>query len=416
MALPTHYVNRTTGELVEFVVKDTRPTQHVAMMACEPGMHAWRFLGPARKVGHTVDHTGEKWVHPTSFQWTEQAGVRSHEVPAKYRRTDCDDPVVFVCTYCPASISGVCGTKDAEKCAPCELKYRKRVRFIAREPVKVAPPRSVVLLTTTAPGVKRHCWAHLYSDSKGKAQPSTRCNDFDGKVHDWCPCGEGEPLDSRHLIGAWNEDLGLRWNRLITDLRRGGALEGGFEQFEGAEYFKAVEPQKRGALHLHVLIRLKAVWVETPALREWVRELAVHHGFGHQVDLQVIGMGDLDHVKAARYVAKYVTKANASSTAAPVVRRPHQVLACDHETGDLYTVHDTGCDCDRVRGDSVHDGHRLPRKQRAWTASRRWGLSLGVVIASQRLFGMGKVEESRAMVDASLAKAMEDPVEEDLTT
>lgn len=402
-----------------------RPVEHFTPegLPTDCGSHTWAYVGPAWRQG--VDATAyrpEDGLRDALEFVGKHVGRPQHEVkrperpekagavvvPARYRRADCDAPNLFRCLNCTVLTSFACMSKDEDKCAKCEMRYRKAVRYIAREPLKVARPGSVVLLTTTAPGAQRHCNVHRYW-ADGKSRPSVRCEEGvphpDGRPHDFCPCGEeGHALTTRDEIAAWNVDGVTRWNRMATDLRRGSSLTGGRADFERMEYFKATEPQKRGALHFHVLIRVPRVLVLDDELRGWLRDLAVSHGFGHEVDVQLIGDGDLDHVKAARYVAKYVTKANRGSAQIALPKRPDRVLVQDEESGDLYTQHHPGCDCSTSK-DGMHASHRPVRRPRAWTASRRWGLSLGLVRASQRLYAAGMQAESREMVTASLTRA-----------
>jgi hypothetical protein len=89
---------------------------------------------------------------------------------------------------------------------------------------------------------------------------------------------------------------------------------------DGFAYFRAVEPQKRGALHLHVLLvhgkplPVEAIW-----------SAAVHAGFGCRVDFSPIDPGS---TRQAGYVAKYVSKATDQRSDCPWD-------TLDVETGEL---------------------------------------------------------------------------------
>lgn len=94
-------------------------------------------------------------------------------------------------------------------------------------------------------------------------------------------------------MGVWNREAGARWNHLRTLLRR---------EYPGVEFYRAVEPQKRGALHLHVII-----WAPMPLDPLVLQELALRAGFGCNTRLDVCH-GREDGARFANYVTKYVTK------------------------------------------------------------------------------------------------------------
>jgi hypothetical protein len=88
------------------------------------------------------------------------------------------------------------------------------------------------------------------------------------------------------------------------------------------EYLRAVETQKRGALHLHVI-----VWSPEPLDPHALHEMALDLGFGCQMDLAPIESGSKKH---AYYVAKYVTKSTSERYAVP-----WNPLVVDEETGEM---------------------------------------------------------------------------------
>ncbi len=106
-------------------------------------------------------------------------------------------------------------------------------------------------------------------------------------------------------------DLYASWSRLRIILKRGGYL---------SEYAAALEVQRRGALHLHVLATGSYVPV-----RELSR-LAVRAGFGPVVDVRAVKGDALEDAKnSAAYVAKelagYVMKDGKSLADKTAVRR-----------------------------------------------------------------------------------------------
>lgn len=198
-----------------------------------------------------------------------------------------------------------CGTSDSNTCGPCAETYRKRVMSIAASGAKSAHAQRTWFLTFTAPGNKAH-----------EMRAGVRC-----------PCTPDEGVD----LAQWNGRAVDRWN----DLARALARAWGVERFE---YFKAVEVQKRGALHLHVIVRLPA---PRKLSKTRVRFLAIRHGYGHEVDVQAVNEAGA----AAWYVAKYVAKASSDRHEVPYVHRV---------TGEVG-----------------------PGRWRTWTTSRMWGESMG---------------------------------------
>jgi hypothetical protein len=152
-----------------------------------------------------------------------------------------------------------------------------------------------------------------------------------------CPC---TPAGGVHL-GQWNGTFGERFNDFVTDLRRTLGVE--------IEYFKTSEAQKRGALHAHGIFRC-AVPVTVP--RSLVVKLAMRHGFGHVVDVQVVKGTDVQRL--ARYFTKYVSKSADVRAEVPFVHRT---------TGEVG-----------------------PGRWRLWTASRSWGSSMADVRQAQRVW------------------------------
>jgi hypothetical protein len=112
--------------------------------------------------------------------------------------------------------------------------------------------------------------------------------------------------------GVWNASAGRRWDRLRRSLVR---------EFPGLEFFRAVELQVRGVIHLHVIVWSPGRRMTAPA----VQPFALAAGFGCNV--KVTHSGD-DVARFARYVTKYVTKSTDDRAECP-----WEVL--DPSTGEL---------------------------------------------------------------------------------
>lgn len=245
----------------------------------------------------------------------------------------CDAPNLLRCDGCAVEVALRCATSRESKCTPCARAYKHRVRRVAGSGLRGRRLVTVGggFLTLTAPGDREH-------RIPGAERPC-RCT----------PPGGVE-------MGAWNAGAGARFNRLMRDLRRLPGLE-------SLEYFKAAEVQKRGALHFHVLVRLGEGGVLALSL-EQLRELALKHGFGHEVDVQPV---DPKHV---RYVAKYVAKAADQRPSVPWRRLRHKRVRLVDQHGEIVV--------DRV--DTWTDRHAT---YRTWSGSRRWGLAMRQIVADQ---------------------------------
>ena len=234
-----------------------------------------------------------------------------------HRLESCESPVWMGCWLCSFRRLARCKSSDEKRCVHCAGRYRRRVCRVADSGRVRYPGRQLLMLTLTAPGDGEH---------------------VDKRTGRVCGCTKEGGTDLAH----WNQRLGHNWNRFLQDLRRMWRHH--------LQYFRGVEVQKRGALHLHVLVRLgPRGLVLNHHEREKLRELAMHHGFGHEVRCEAVRDGG-----ASGYVAKYVSKAVADRGEVPWRR-------VDNATGEV----------------------RLKASYRTWSCSRRWGQTMAAVIAEQ---------------------------------
>ena len=188
------------------------------------------------------------------------------------------------------------------------------------------------MLTLTAPGAPGH--REFIPNTPGQ--------------HGVCGCEVGDDglvLD----VGGWNASAGQRWNRLAVELRR---------RLPDLAYWRAVEVQRRGALHLHVLLASQGA-LDAPE----VRRLAMAAGFGCNVRWDPLRGHPAG---AARYVAKYVTKGASDRWTVPWRRD-----LVDKITGELTT--------------------QTYPTYRAWSCSRSWGITM----AELRTVAAQAIEASR---------------------
>jgi hypothetical protein len=228
---------------------------------------------------------------------------------------DCDVPIRLVCLACGAAAVARCDTSQAGRCAPCARRNRNRVRWLIQDGIEFVPIGTAVLLTVTAPSEKgAHCLRHRKCGGGG----------WDCVA---CPCSPVGGVD----LAEWNASLTKRMNRLLEAMRRGEAspMVGGRRRPVGFDYLQGRELQERGALHVHaVLIPRGRAPLQFD--RKALRELAMRHGFGHELKLERIGTSGHGGSKAkspgrvAGYVSKYVSKAADERGRAPWASLPRR--------------------------------------------------------------------------------------------
>lgn len=208
------------------------------------------------------------------------------------RRVDCDRPLRVVCRQptCGHVEQWPCNVSSSAKCAPCSERTRKRYARVIETGLADAPGHAY-FLTLTAPGDGAHQqW--VQGQQRGR-RPDCSCHDHGLSM------------------AQWNRQESACWNRLRTALAR---LSGGLA------YAGAVEAQKRGALHRHVVIRSL-----TPLTPTEVQVLAMAAGYGCVFDLQVITSA----AGIARYLSKYVTKGGDRDSV------PWEAVDVNHTTGEI---------------------------------------------------------------------------------
>jgi hypothetical protein len=277
----------------------------------------------------TVHH--RRWCGDHKMVWLRWADGHT--------KSNCDRPVWFGCESCGELSMGRCGSTNVEQCKPCGHAHRRRVGRIVCS--GRYPGGTVFLLTLTAPTDAQHF------------KPNG----------EECDCSK--EWAGRFDMADWNAQAGSCFNRFWQALRRATG--------QNLQYFKGTEPQQRGALHFHIPFRVERGLVVNVGM---VRALAIAHGFGHSVDLQVVkDDGGL------RYVAKYVSK-GASLRATVPWRR------VDAATGEVA---------------------QWPT-YRTWSASRHWGQTMASVKAAQKAWWSGQqLGSSGAVAGAPAPEAAFNP-------
>jgi hypothetical protein len=249
-----------------------------------------------------------------------------------------------------------CGTRRVARCPPCAEVFRADAYQLLRAGLaggKGIPdtisghPR--LFVTFTAPSFGP---VHSSRIRRGRVQ---RCRPARPEAR--CPHGRPRRCAARHLAGdpalgqpicvdcydysravLWNALAPQLWKRTTIYLGRALARQAGltvaqFRTLARVSYVKVAEYQARGAVHLHVVVRLDGsdlhspppAWASVELLAAAVRHtsarvaLACPLGgpqmrWGDQLDLRPIypGAGERSVGQVAGYLAKYATKATES--------------------------------------------------------------------------------------------------------
>ncbi len=280
---------------------------------------------------HDESGSGEHHACEGSHDGSHDLHVRGYWSAGRVPGLDCDQPVRWACRDCVHAVPGRCGCHRESKCVPCSWVHRRRLVRVADSGAHRATGYSY-FLTVTAPGTA----PHMVWSPKGTRRARVICG-----------CDEGVEL------ADWNPTAGSRWNHLRTLINRRGRVE----------FMRTVEIQKRGAIHLHLMI-----WSPVPLDVLTIQSDALAAGFGC-----VLRMDRLDAQRHAHYVAKYVTKACDSRDEVP-----WRTDVLDESTGEIRPMH-------------THATYR------AWSASRGWGLTMRVIREALRARAIARAAEVAAL-------------------
>lgn len=324
----------------------------------------------------------------------------------------CQRPVYMrrrdVATGAETMVSIRCGTRIASLCPSCAALYRGDVSAVLREGLfSVSEDEVIILLTLTAPTFGQMHFVPPPAPPKDSKAHASWVRRFSKRK---CRCGTrhksgdkawtGVPLDA----GGYDYEAQVRWNRLVPRLwsRTADELTRVIGFAGRLPYAAVTEFQRRGAVHLHVLMRIPVSFAlgeyeDAGAIRSRVIEDIVarvgayapgdsaRHRFswGEKAHAQVItdAMGK-DKARAAGYLAKLVTYSAKSigtdEMGAPIVKGPHashlrrltqqaQASKCPSHWHDATGSHDC-IDCRKgQRSAWGFRGHTL-RRSRFWAA------------------------------------------------
>jgi hypothetical protein len=215
-----------------------------------------------------------------------------------------------------------CGCARPSRCAPCAEIKRQDVAAVGRSGWTDRVIARGWWVTLTAPGSDLLPW----DTSRCRHGSAVECS---GKI--------GCRVDD-HALAIWHDELPQRWSWFMTELRRELGVD--------VQFFKTWEPQNRGALHAHSMMRSEPV--SERRFRAAVKAAARRWGFGEQVKVEMVDLSDSEQAaKCAGYCAKYSSK---GADALPAVER-----------------------LSRATGEIRHGGIR------SWSSSRSWGDTMAAV-------------------------------------
>jgi hypothetical protein len=268
-------------------------------------------------------------------------------------RLDCQQPLRVVCGHCGWQTFWRCDCSSAAKCPDCAERRRRLVaRLVDLGTTNRLGSGFTYFLTLNGPGENEH--KRWRQGKGGKDRPECDCH------HVWQDMSKGD----------WNAGESGCWNRLRLSLSRLSE--------RSLTYIGAVETQKRGVLHRHLVINL-----DRPLLPGEVQALAMVAGYGCVHDLQPIASAS----KAAWYISKYVTKSSGDRE-----NVPWRADVVDEETGEIRRM------------------ETVPTF-RTWSSAQSWGFTLKGLREIARLQAQARaryLDELQAALAAETATSAPD--------
>lgn len=250
-----------------------------------------------------------------------------------------------------------CGSTRASRCEPCSELHRGDVAAVGRSGWTDRPSDRGYWCALTAPGADVLPWDR------------DKCTHSSGVE---CSGSEHGCVVDEIALALWHDQLALSWSHFIHDLRRllnPGATGPVSSWPVQVDFHKSYEPQARGALHAHFMIRVTGV-VTDRRFRAAFKLASSRHSFGRQLHCEVVDLSNPETIaRKAGYMAKYAAKC------ADVLL---DVVRLDRCTGEIKTG-----------------------GLRSWSASRRWGDSMATVKMKRCTWAAAKRSGTEAEAQAS---------------
>ena len=251
-----------------------------------------------------------------------------------------------------------CGTRRASRCEPCSRLHAGDTYQLVRaglaggKGIPAPAGHPMLFVTLTAPS-----FGAVHRSGRCRPQHQTTCDHGRptgcGQHHAETAPEVGQPLcaacyDYNHHV-LWHAHVGELWSRTVRIVRRRLATAADIPRSRLGDHLqvafaKVAEYQRRGAIHLHFVMRLDGPegpeslppsWATEELLASSVNSASVTANvrspdcasvgelvirWGEQVDIRPIHSGpkEIDREAVASYLAKYVTKSSSEGGDHPV--------------------------------------------------------------------------------------------------
>lgn len=297
-----------------------------------------------------------------------------------------------------------CNSKDPGKCHGCSTIHRRHTQFIiwsginknwapAATEVEIDGNHSFYFVTLTAPS-----FGKVHKLDKHSTNP-TKCSC--GNTHDATDAFVSTPIDTNRyryreqvLWNVWSNDLYRRTQEKLRTV------------LPDAEMCSIREPQKRGVVHYHILVRVPATVPRKEAIKALkgmrkhsITRMGDKYGWGSQVKVDPIKTDGDDLQKTVNYISKlvgYTTKSLGITE--NVFSKPAMKFAKKlREAGATVKCHKRNCQ----GAECTNEAHtELGFHGQEFTQTDGWSL-FGVTYKSLR-------EEMKAYAEAKAAES-DDP-------
>lgn len=326
-----------------------------------------------------------------------------------------------------------CGTRLASRCPSCARQYQGDARQIVRAGLRGGKgiPDSVtvhpaVFMTLAAPSFGAVHRASEHGTVRCREGKSRRCSHGVELTcrdrHDKIDSRVGHPLCPEcyayERAVTWNALAPELWRRFTIAVRRGLARQFGISESKFASvlrlsFAKVIEYQRRGAVHIHAVIRVDAAGDEylpgsisgvelEEIIRDAARAVSVRYPlalggdarFGSQLRLDGLATDDdRSRRRVAGYLGKYATKSSVESGG--LDRRLRSLSDLDrrsltpHLQRLVVTAWGLGANAEFEALGLRRFAHALGFRGHWLTKSRRWSVTFALLRAQRQQWKIG---------------------------